>query len=72
VCSEDGGKTWNEVKSPANSYGSLFKFGDTLSYWGRDDPANMFFSTTDGKNWQKVVEPNLLMKGGFLNAVSII
>jgi hypothetical protein len=72
VCSEDGGKTWNEVKSPVNSEGLLFFFNNTLTYWGRDDPANMFFSTTDGKNWQKVVKPNLLMKGGFLGHISIM
>jgi len=72
VCSEDGGKTWNEIKAPVNSYGILFYFNNILTYWGQDDPANMFFSTTDGKNWQKVVKPNLLMNNGFLSQVSIM
>jgi photosystem II stability/assembly factor-like uncharacterized protein len=72
VCSEDGGKTWNEVKAPVNSHGNLFFFNNILTYWGQDDPANMFYSTTDGKTWQKDIKPNLLMNNGFLSQVSII
>jgi len=72
MCSDDVERTWYEVKSPANSNATLFKMGDTLFYWGLDNPANMFYSTTDGKNWQKVVQPNVLMNGGFLSQVCII
>jgi len=72
MCSDDVGRTWYEVKSPAISNGTLFKMGDNLFYWGYDDPANMFYSTTDGKNWQKVAQPNVLMNGGFLQYACII
>jgi hypothetical protein len=72
MCSDDVGRTWYEVKSPANSNATLFKMGDNLFYWGYDDPANMFYSTTDGKNWQKVAQPTVLMNGGFLQYPCII
>ena len=72
MCSDDAGRSWYEVKPPAQSGGSLFLFNNILNYWGMDDPANMFYSTTDGKNWQKVATPNVLMNGGFLSKVCII
>jgi len=72
VCSEDGGKTWNEVKAPVDSEGLLFKFGDTLTYCGFNDQPNQIFSTTDGINWEKDVKLGLLMKGGSYSHVSTI
>jgi len=72
MCSDDAGRTWYEVKPPANSYGSLFKMGDALFYWGLDNPKDMFYSMTDGKNWQKITTPNVLMNGGWLEFASII
>lgn len=72
MCSDDAGRSWYEVKPPANSYGSIFKMGGTLFYWGSDDPANMFYSTTDGVNWVKNTNINSLMNNGFLSRVCII
>jgi hypothetical protein len=72
VCSEDGGKTWNEVKSPVNSHGSLFKMGALLFYMGIDDPSNQFFSTKDGNNWEKFVGANGVANGGAYWKVSIL
>ena len=72
VCSEDGGKTWNEVKPPATTHASLFKMGEFLFYMGVDDPPNQFFSTKDGKNWEKVVTANVVAKGGAYWKVSVI
>jgi hypothetical protein len=72
VCSEDGGKTWNEVKAPATTHASLFKMGEFLFYMGVDDPPNQFFSTKDGKNWEKVVTANVVANGGAYWKVSVI
>lgn len=72
VCSEDGGKTWNEVKPPANAHASLFKMDEFLFYMGVDDPPNQFYSTTDGINWKKVTTANVLANGGAFWKVSII
>jgi hypothetical protein len=71
VCSEDGGKTWNEVKAPVGSHGNLFFYGGKLNYWGMDNPANQFYSTTDGIRWQQNNMVNSFMNGGYLHMHSI-
>jgi len=71
VCSEDGGKSWNEVKAPVGSHGNLFFYGGKLNYWGMDNPANQFYSTTDGIRWQQNKNVNSLMNGGYLHMHSI-
>jgi hypothetical protein len=71
VCSNDGGKSWNEVKAPVQSLGNLFFFGKTLYYLGRDDPKNQCYTTTDGITWQKVTTINSQLNGGYLHMNSI-
>jgi hypothetical protein len=71
MCSEDAGKSWNEVKHPAQSNASFFFFRNILNYWGRDDPLNQFYSTTDGIRWQQNKNVNSLMNGGYLHMHSI-
>jgi photosystem II stability/assembly factor-like uncharacterized protein len=71
VCSEDGGKTWNEVNAPVTSQASLFFFGNTLYYFGMDNPANQCYSTNDGMKWQKNTSINSLLNGGYLHMHSI-
>jgi hypothetical protein len=71
VCSEDGGKTWNEVTAPAQSHGSLFFYRNKLTYWGVDDPANQLYSTIDGITWKQDKTLNSLMNGEFLYRSSV-
>jgi hypothetical protein len=71
VCSEDGGKSWNEVKPPAWSHGHLFFYADTLNYWGRDSPSNQFYSTRDGITWEQNKTVDSIMNGEYLHMHSI-
>jgi photosystem II stability/assembly factor-like uncharacterized protein len=66
VCSEDGGKSWNEVKAPVNSHANIFFFKDTLYYWGTDNPQDQLYLTTNGTNWQKSDKFRSLMGNGGL------
>jgi hypothetical protein len=72
MCSEDGGKSWNEVKAPVNARASLFYFGKTLYYFGMDDPKNQLYITTDGITWQKSGDIDAKLNGGFLFMHSIV
>ena len=71
LCSEDGGKSWNEIKSPAQALGNLFFLGKTLYYLGRDDPKNQCYVTTDGITWQKSGDIDAKLNGGYLHYNSI-
>lgn len=71
VCSNDGGKSWNEIKPPVQSQGHLFFYAGTLNYWGRDNPKNQFYSTTDGIKWEQNKSIDLLMNGEYLHIHSI-
>jgi hypothetical protein len=71
ICSNDGGKSWMEVKAPVNSLANLFFFGKTLYYLGRDDPKNQCYTTTDGITWQKVTTINSQLNGGYLHKNAI-
>ena len=65
VCSEDGGKSWNEVKAPG-SHGSFFFFANKLHYWGQGSPQNEYFTSTDGIKWTQDKTINPIMNGEFL------
>jgi hypothetical protein len=67
ICSQDGGKSWNELKPPAWTHANLFFYAGTLNYWGRDSPSNQFYSTTDGITWVQNKDVDRLMNGEYLH-----